>query len=141
MGIIGFNFTNIKAEKETSKAVAQKGTEVNHSISIKNVTKVPLHMSGNSSEVLRVEFDFSIVYKTIGAISLSGDALYSDTTEIIDESLKTFEDSKRLPEMVDLNVRKFVYNKSLMQAMSLSDLLNLPAPIPLPKFEKKKKEE
>ena len=42
--------------------------------------------------------------------------------------------------MIDLNIRKFVYNKSLMQAMNLSDLLNLPAPIPLPKFEKKKKE-
>jgi hypothetical protein len=141
MSVIGFNFTSIEAKKDSSKAVAQKGMQVNHSISISNVTKVPLNMSETQSEVLKVEFDFSVLYKELGAVKLSGDALYSDTKEIIEESAKEFENSQKLPEMVDLNIRKFVYNKSLMQAMNMSDLLNLPSPIPLPKFEKKKKEE
>lgn len=141
MGVIGFNFTKIEAKKDVEKQVAQKGMEVNHSISFTNIVKVPLNMTSSKSDVLRVEFDFGIKYQDVGNIHLKGEALYTDVEEILEESIKSYEADKKLPEMVDLTIRKFVYNKSLMQAMNLSDLLNLPAPIPLPKFEKKKQEE
>lgn len=141
MAVIGFNFTHIQAKKDVEKQVAQKGMEVNHSISFTNVVKVPLNMTNSKSDVLRVQFDFSIKYQDVGNIHLQGEALYTDVDEILNESIKSYEADKKLPEMVDLTIRKFVYNKSLMQAMNLSDLLNLPAPIPLPKFEKKKQEE
>lgn len=141
MGVIGFNFTKIEAKKDVEKQVAQKGMEVNHSISFTNIVKVPLNMTSSKSDVLRVEFDFAIKYQDVGNIHLQGEALYTDVEEILEESIKSYEADKKLPEMVDLTIRKFVYNKSLMQAMNLSDLLNLPAPIPLPKFERKKQEE
>lgn len=136
--MIGYNFIDIKAEKNVEAKVAQKGLEVNHAITLSNVTKVPLNMATGSSEVLRIEFDFSVVYQGVGQINLKGDALFSDTPEIITESAASWASDKKLPQMIDLEVRKFVYTKSLMQAMNLSDLLNLPAPIPLPKFEAKK---
>lgn len=139
MAIIGYNFVDINAKRNDKIAVAQKGLEVNHAISIKDVNKAPLNMASGSSEVLKVEFDFSVLYQEVGSITLKGDAIFSDTKEIIEESLKSWSQDKKLPQMVDLEIRKFVYNKSLMQAMGLSDLLNLPAPIPLPKLEIKEK--
>ena len=139
MAIIGFNFTSIEGFKNLEqKAIVSGGLEVNHSISFTNVVKIPLSMNNTQNDVLRVEFEFSIKYQEVGTITLKGDSLYTDTPEILEESLKSYQDSKKLPEMVDLAIRKFVYNKCLMQSMNLSDLLNLPAPIPLPKFEKKK---
>ena len=140
MAIIGYNFVDIKASRNSNVAVAQKGLEVNHSISIKNVEKTPLNMASGSSEVLKVEFDFSVLYQEVGSVTLKGDAIFSDTKEIVEESFTSWKQDKKLPQMVDLEIRRFVYTKSLMQAMNLSDLLNLPAPIPLPKFEVKKSE-
>ena len=139
MTIIGFNFTSIEGFKNLEhKAVVSGGLEVNHSISFAKVVKIPLLVNNTQSDVLRVEFEFSIKYQEVGTITLKGDALYTDTPEILEESIKAFEVDKKLPEMIDLSIRKFVYNKCLMQSMNLSDLLNLPAPIPFPKFEKKK---
>ena len=139
MAIIGFNYTKIEGFKNVDQQQgASGGLEVNHSISFTNVVKIPLMVNNAQNDVLRVEFEFSIKYQEVGTIQLKGETLYTDTPEILEESLKSYQDSKKLPEMVDLTIRKFVYNKCLMQSMNFSDLLNLPAPIPLPKFEKKK---
>lgn len=137
MVVVGYNFTNISAKKNTTAVVAEKGLEVNHGIAVSEVTKVPLSVGSNQSEALRVEFTFTVKYQEIGTITLEGDCVYTDTKEILEESLTSWKQDKKLPLMVDLEIRKFTYTKSLMQAMNLSDLLNLPAPIPLPKFEKK----
>ena len=140
MAIIGYSYLDVKGSKNPKVSVAPKGVEVNHSISITEVVKAPLSMGNSNNEVLKVDFQFSVVYKGIGSISLTGNAIFNDTPEILEESFKSWETDKKLPQMVDLEVKKFVYNKSLIQAMNLSDMLNLPSPIPLPKFDVKKKE-
>ena len=139
MAVIGFNIIDIKAKRNATKTVAQKGLEVNHAISITDVAKSPLNVAQNEgSEVLRVLYDFAVAYQDVGNVSIKGEIVFTDTKEIIEESAKSWKQDKKLPQMVDMEVRKFAYSKSLIQAMNLSDLLNLPAPIPLPKFELKK---
>ncbi len=139
MVVVGYNFTNISAKRNTQAVTAQKGLEVNHGISVNNVAKVPLSIGSNQSDAMRVEFTFTVKYQEVGTITLKGDLVYTDTKEILEECLTSWKQDKKIPVMVDLEIRKFAYNKSLMQAMNLSDLLHLPAPIPLPKFEKKEK--
>ncbi len=141
MAIVGFSFLKFDSER---KAPAVGGNiEINHNVSIKKVTKTHLSVGGNKSDVLKVEFNFNVNYSNnIGKIEIVGDIIYADTAEIIAETAKGWDVDKKLNSMVHEEVVKFVYTKAIIKALELSDALNLPSPIPMPKVnfsEKKKK--
>lgn len=139
MAIVGFSFLKFDAQR---KAPATGGNiEIKHNVSIKNVTKTNLNVGTNKSDVLKVEFEFSVIYSNeLGNIDIIGDVIYSDTPEIISESIKGWDADKKLNSLVHNEVVKFVYSKAIIKALELSDALNLPAPIPMPKvnFSEKK---
>jgi hypothetical protein len=138
MAVIGFNFSKFDCIRDSKSSGS---IEVKHTIHIDKVTKAPLNVGGTSSNVLKVEFGFDVLYgDNVGKISLVGDVIYTDTNEIVDESLKSWSANKKLPGMVEEQVQKFIYSKVILKALQLSDDLNLPAPIPLPKvsFQAKK---
>ncbi len=138
MAVIGFNFNKFDCKKGSP---VSGNIEVKHTIHIDAVVKTPLNVGGTSSNVLKVEFGFDVIYSSeVGSISLTGDVIYTDTSEIIDESVKFWNSEKKLPHMVEEQVQKFIYSKVILKALQLSDDLNLPAPIPLPKvsFQSKK---
>ena len=131
MAVIGFSFIKFNCER---KGNAKGSIEIKHNISIVNVEKTPLNMGSNTSEVLKIEFTFDVDYgESIGKISLLGDVIYTDTKEIIEETYKYFLSDKKLTQIVNEQVYKFLYSKALIKALDLSDSLNLPSPIPLPK--------
>ena len=140
MSIVGFSFLKFDAER---KAPAVGGNiEINHNVSIKNVVKTNLNVGGNKSDVLRVEFDFVVNYSNnVGKIAIVGDVIYADTKEIIEETAKGWDIDKKLNSLVHEEVVKFIYTKAIVKALELSDSLNLPSPIPMPKvnFSEKKK--
>jgi hypothetical protein len=138
MAVIGFNFSKFDCVRDSK---ASGSIEVKHTIHIDKVTKAPLNVGGTSSDVLKVEFGFDVLYgNEVGKISLTGDVIYTDTKEIVEESVKAWDLDKKLPRMVEEQVQKFIYSKVILKALQLSDDLNLPAPIPLPKvnFQAKK---
>lgn len=132
MAIVGFSFLKFDAQR---KAPTTGGNiEIKHNVSIKNVTKTNLNVGTNKSDVLKVEFEFSVIYSNeLGNIDIIGDVIYTDTPEIISESIKGWEVDKKLNSLVHNEVVKFVYSKAIIKALELSDALNLPAPIPMPK--------
>lgn len=133
MTIIGFSFIKFDAERKPVKTTGN--IEINHNISIKNVEKTALNVGGSKSDVLRIEFAFDVLYSAgLGKIEILGDVVYSDTKEIVDETFKTWEVDKKLNSTVNEQVFKFVYNKAIVKALELSDSLNLPSPIPMPKI-------
>jgi hypothetical protein len=138
MGIIGFSFIKFNCER---KGGAKGSIDVKHNISIDNVAKTDLNIGTTKSQVLKIEFSFDVLYGSdLGKIGIVGDLIYTDTKEIVDETFKTWESDKKLTETVHKEVYKFIYGKTIVKALELSDALNLPSPIPLPKisFEKKK---
>lgn len=141
MGIIGFSFSKFDCKRNTVKV--DGNIEINHNISIKDVTKTSLKVAGSKNNVLKIDFSFDVIYGgSLGKISLEGDVVYSDTAEIIDETFKSWQADKKLNQMVNEQVFKFIYGKASVKALTLSDSLNLPSPIPLPRVnfssEKKK---
>ncbi|MCA9497275.1 MAG: hypothetical protein KC589_10120 [Nanoarchaeota archaeon] len=141
MGIIGFSFSKFDCKRNAVKV--EGNIEINHNISVKDVTKTSLKVAGRKNDVLRIDFSFDVIYgNSLGKISLEGDVVYSDTPEIITETFKSWEADKKLSQMVNEQVFKFVYGKASIKALTLSDSLNLPSPIPLPRVnfgtEKKK---
>lgn len=132
MAIIGFSFIKFDCERKTGQT---KGNiEIKHNVSISNVEKTSLTVGGNKNDVLRINFSFDVMFGAdLGKLSILGDVVYTDNTEIIDETIKSWESDKKLPSMVNEQVHKFVYNKAIIKALDLADSLNLPSPIPLPK--------
>ena len=144
MAVIGFNFNKFDCER---KKAPKGGIEINHSLKVDNIEKTSIDVGGSKKEVLRVDFSFDILYgEGAGKISIAGDVLYTDTPEIIDETVKMWESDQKLTTQISEQVHKFIYNKAIIKALDLSDSLNLPAPVPLPKVkvgneENKKSEE
>ncbi len=140
MAVIGFGFSKFNCERG-SKSLQSGSIEINHSLHIDNVEIAPLNVGGSKSDVLKVDFSFDVSYGLeVGKISISGDIIYTDTKEIVEETMKTWTTSKKLTTMVAEQVHKFIYSKAIIKALELSDSLNLPAPIPLPKVQIKSKE-
>ena len=131
MSVIGFSFTKFECER---KAVPKGGIEVKHNINISDVSKTSLTVTGAKTDVLKIEFNFDVLYEKIGAIKLVGEVVYSDTKEIVNETEKAWKADKKLNATVNEQVFKFVYNKAIMKALALSDDMNLPSPIPMPKL-------
>lgn len=130
MGVIGFSFIKFDCER---KAVPKGGVEVKHNISISKIEKTTLNLGTGKDEVLRIEFTFDVLYEGFGKIGMKGDVIYTDTKEIMAESLKSWDSDKKLNPMVNEKVFKFIYSKTIVKALELADSLNLPSPIPLPK--------
>ncbi len=139
MAVIGFSFTEFSCKREGSSL--KGGIEITHNLTLVDAQKTSVTVGGKKNEVLKVDFSFDVVYKGLGKVSIKGDSIYTDTPEIVEESLKTWTKDKKLPQSVNEQVHKFVYSKAIVKALELSDSLNLPAPIPLPKisFSPKKK--
>jgi len=133
MGIIGFSYSKFDCEKKTSQIVGN--IDINHNVSIKNVEKTSLNVGGSKSEVLKIEFNFDILYSlNLGKITIAGEVIYTDTKEIVNEVFNLWNTDKKLNPLVNEQVFKFVYGKSIVKSLELADSLNLPSPIPLPKI-------
>lgn len=140
MAIVGFSFLKINAERHL---ISNAGSiEINHNISIKKTEKTHLNIGGNKNDVLRIEFEFTVKYgNELGSLLLDGDIIYTDTPEIISETLKTWEADQKLPKMVNEEIFKFIYNKAIVKSLELSDSLGLPSPIPMPNISFSKPED
>jgi len=134
MTIVGFSFKKYDCERNEVKEV--KGNiEINHNISIENVSEISLNLGSGNTPSLKVDFVFSVVYSdSLGSVKIFGDVIFADTKEIIAETYKGWNSDKKLNSLVNEEILKFVYNKVSVQSILLADSLNLPSPIPLPKL-------
>ena len=140
MAIVGFSFSKIDAIQNKSKVTGQ--IEISHNVTIDSVVATKLNVGSGTNDVLSINFTFSVIYGSdLGHIKLSGDVVYGDTPEIVSETVKGWDHNKKLNELVNSVVSKFIYTKGIIKSLELSDNLNLPAPIPVVPtgmFEKKK---
>ena len=141
MGIVGFSFSKFDCEKAPVNVTG--GIEVKHNINILNVEKTSLNLgSGSNSNVLKITFGFDIIYgQEIGKICVKGEVIYTDTKEIIEETVKSWNADKKLNQTVSEAVFKFIYSKTAVRVLDLADALGLPSPIPLPNISFGQKKE
>ena len=133
MAIIGFNYSKFDCERKVAQGSGS--IDINHNVSIKNVEKTSLNVGGTKNEVLKIDFNFDVLYgNNLGKISISGDVIYTDTKEIITEVFQAWGKDKKLNPIVNEQVFRFVYGKSIVKSLELADSLNLPSPVPLPKI-------
>ena len=139
MGVIGFNFTKISAQRNEGK-----GTQVNikNNISIKNVEEEKTPITGKDQSSLKVEFEFSSIYEPdLGNISIHATVLALESKEEGAKNIKEWKEKKKLPDNFMRHTFNFMLRRCNIKALVLAEDLNLPSPIQLPKLQSKKVEE
>ena len=133
MTVVSFNFTKIEAEK---KGVGKGKININNNVTIEKVEEKDLSLGNQKQKVLNFTFEFTSKYSpNFGSINLIGNVLYMEDSKKVKEILDGWKKDKRLPKDIMPKILNVILNKSNVQALILSDHVNLPPPIPLPKVQ------
>lgn len=133
MTIVSFNFTKIEAEK---KEVSKGKINISNNVTIQKVEEQDLSLGSQKQKVLCFTFEFTSKYEpNIGNIKLVGNVLYMEDSKRVKEILDDWKKDKKLPKDIMTKILNVVLNKSNVQALILSDQVNLPPPVPLPKVQ------
>jgi len=133
MTIVGFNFTKLEAEK---KDMIKGKINVSNNVTISKVEEKKLAIGNDKQKVLAFTFEFASKYEpNIGSIKFTGDVLFMDDSKKVKEILDGWEKDKKLPKEIMPGILNTALNKCNIQALILSEQINLPPPIPLPKLQ------
>lgn len=130
MGIVSFVFEKMFAEK--TGRITDK-VDINHNFNITSVERTDVIIEGKKP-ALKLSFDFNVSYEpNIGNINMSGNLVYFEKEEEITKILNQWKKSKNLPMGITSLVANTVLLKSNIKALMLSQDVNLPPQIQLPK--------
>ncbi len=131
-GIIGIGFTKIMGEKSGAPT---PGMEIKNNLSLIGVEKTKVEFGDSKSGFARVSFAMDINYNKTGKINIIGEIVYKDAPEVIEEMVKEFEKSKRLPISLSEPILNFIFTKAILKALNVADELGLPSPVMLPRVK------
>ena len=133
MTIVGFDFTKIDAEK---KGPVKGKININNNVTIKNVEEQNLNLGKEKQNALKFVFEFIAKYEPdMGSIKLEGNVIYMADSKKIKEILDGWKKDKKLAKDISTGILNTVLTRSNVQALILSQNINLPPPIPLPKVQ------
>ena len=131
--IVGFGFNKISAQKNTS---AKGKIDINNNVSIKDVQESDLALGKEKQSVIKFVFEFTSKYEPdIGQITIEGELLYLDDPKKTKEILASWKKDKKVPKEMMAGLLNSILNKCNIQALILSQEINLPSPIPMPKVQ------
>lgn len=130
MPIVGFQFDKVSAQRT---GTIKGKVDIAHNVNIKDVKPEQINLE-KKQDVLKFTFEFKVDYKPdLGNILLEGHLLYLDTPEKIKEIQNAWKKNKRLPDQITTHVINMVLTKSNIKSLILSQDVNLPPQIQLPK--------
>src|SRR3989338_9655767 len=133
MTVVSFNFTKIEAEK---KAAGTGKININNNVAIVDVNEKDLSLGNEKQKVISFTFEFTSKFEpNVGLIRLLGDVLYMDDSKKVKQIIDDWKKEKKLPKDIMARILNKILNRSNVQALILSQDVNLPPPILLPKVQ------
>ncbi len=131
MTVVGFNFKSIDVKRES----APKGKiSVKNNVSIKEVKESSFPFGKDSQTALQFSFEFTSTYDPkIGNIKLGGDLLFIAQNKKVKDILAEWKKTKQVDNEIMREILNTILAKGNILALVLSQEVNLPPPIPLPK--------
>ena len=132
--IVGFGFTKLHAER----GEAAKGKiDINNNVSIKDIQEDNFSLGKDKQQnVLRFVFEFTSNYEpNIGKILFEGELLYMEEPKKAKEILISWKKDKKIPKELMGAMLNSILTKCNVEALILSQQVNLPPPIPMPKVQ------
>jgi|SRR3989338_322587 len=132
--IVGFGFTKLSAEKGQT---AKGKIDINNNVSIKDIQEDNFSLGKDRQQnILRFIFEFTSNYEpNVGKILFEGELLYMEEQKKAKELLTSWKKDKKLPKELMEGMLNTILTKCNVQALILSQQVNLPPPIPLPKVQ------
>ena len=128
--IVNFVFDKMSAEK-TGKAVGN--ININHNFNITDVELTEIAFQG-SKPALKILFEFRVDYEPkIGSVEMKGHLVYYDNEEEIKKLQTQWKKEKKLSTGLTTLVANTILSKANIKALILSQEVNLPPQIQLPK--------
>ncbi|HIH04722.1 TPA: hypothetical protein HA281_05650 [Candidatus Woesearchaeota archaeon] len=133
MPIVGFGLTKIIAEKN---AAIKGKVDIRNNVGVKDVRLADISLGKDKGNAAKFIFEFTSTYEPgIGRILFEGEVLFMDDPGKIKELQESWKKDSKLPQDVMAPVLNSILNKCNVQALILSQDINLPPPIPLPKVQ------
>ncbi len=137
MTIVKINVHKVHAERNLDAKGGQ--VKINNNVSIKNVEEMNFNVDGKKG--LKFTFSFNCSYDPeLGKIDVEGQVLFVDEEKVIADVKKNWEKDKRIPMAVMEQIVNAALHKGNIQAIKISEDINLPSPLPLPKVKTGKDE-
>lgn len=134
--IVGINFTNITVEK---KQLAKGKINISNNVSIKDVQETNFSLGESKQSGIKFVFEFTSKYEPdFGKIFLGGDVLFVSDDKEVKKILEKWKKEKKIEQEIMSPVLNSILNKCNVEALILSQTMNLPSPIPLPKVGQQK---
>ena len=137
MPFIGFNFDKITAERNVDEI---KGDlNVKHNLNIKDLKEEEINLD-KKQEVLRFIFEFVLSYEpNIGSIKIGGHLLFLESPKKIKEMVQGWKKNKKISPEIMRSLFNTILSKANIKALQLSQDINLPPHLPMPRLEQQKK--
>ena len=130
MTIVKINLHKMKAERNLDSKGGQ--IRINNNVAIKDVDE--MNFSAEGRKGLKFTFSFSCTYEPdLGSIEVEGQVLFVDEAKKIKEIKDKWDKTKRIPMDVMEQIVNAALHKGNIQAIKISEEVNLPSPLPLPK--------
>lgn len=133
MTIVGFNFKKINVDRNGG---AKGKVNISNNVSIKDVEKSELPFGKGKQDGLKFSFEFISKYEPkVGSIVLGGELLFIEDPKKVKEIAEEWKKNKKLPGNVTAGILNTILQRSNILSLILSQEVNLPPPIPLPKVK------
>lgn len=130
MTIVKINLHKVHAERNLRAKVTQ--VKINNNVALKDIED--LAFSADGKKGLKFGFSFTCNYEPdLGKIEVEGQVLYLDEEKKIDAIKRSWEKDKRVPMDVMESIINASLHKGNIQAIKISEDVDLPSPLPLPK--------
>ncbi len=130
MAVVKINLHKVNAERNLNAKGGQ--IKINNNVSIKDVEDLSFVVDGKKG--LKVTFAFNCAYEpNLGKIDVEGQVLYVDSDKKVSKTKAEWEKDKRVPVEVMEEIINAALHKGNIQAIKISEDVNLPSPLPLPK--------
>ncbi len=130
MTIVKINLHKVHAERNLRSKVTQ--VKINNNVALKDVEE--LSFSADGKKGLKFSFAFNCTYEPdLGKIEVEGQVLYVDDEKKVDAIKKSWDKDKRVPMEVMEGIINASLHKGNIQAIKISEDIDLPSPLPLPK--------
>ncbi len=133
VSVVGFEYVEFNAKRN---ALVKGNIQIKNGISITSLENSNMSFVNEMSKVLKVGFKYTVDYtENIAKIGMSGYIYLLLEKKDANEVLRYWSKNKKLSEDLVALVMNQVMQKSTIEAISLSQKLNLPSPIPLPQVK------
>ncbi|MBI4440400.1 hypothetical protein HY638_05495 [Candidatus Woesearchaeota archaeon] len=132
MAVVGFGFNRIEVKKSD---IAKTGKiNISNNVSLTNIEQQDVTLGKEKQITLKFSFEFTSKYEPdVGSILIAGTSLFLSDSKRSKEIIDSWKKDKKVPKDVMTEILNTVLMKCNIQALILSQDVNLPPPIPLPK--------